>query len=315
MHAANVRIQPAAMTLPNFLVLGAAKAGTSALHQYLLQHPAIFLHPTWKEPRFFAYEGQPPTYCGPGDETFNRRTITTLDAYAAYFENVRHETAIGEVSPVYLYSERAPACIQHYIPQAKFIVVLRHPVDRAYSHFLQLVRDQREPLRDFAQALAAEDARVRANWEWSRYFRRVGRYHEQLTRYFDHFDRRQFQIHLYEDFEADPVGMCRDIFRFLGVDDAFTPDTSRRHNQSTLPTSVAFQRALHAVARMLLPAKSLLPTTWWRRGGMIWRRLYESNQFRPALDPELRRQLTASFRDEIRRLEALIERDLSRWLE
>lgn len=303
-----------AMTLPNFLVIGAAKSGTSALHQYLLQHPAIFLHPTWKEARFFAYDGHPPTYRGPGDLKSNRRALSSLDAYAAYFRDVKNETAVGEVSPVYLFHERAPACIQRYVPDVKLIAVLRHPVDRGYSHFLHLVRDHREPLRDFAQALAEEDARVEANWEWSWFYRRVGRYADQLERYFARFDRRQIQIHLYDDFEADPVRVCQSIFRFLGVDDGFVPDSSKRYNESTFSTNPARTRRLLAFAHAVVPVKRVLPTQWWRRGSMIWRRAYASDHFKPTLDPDLRRQLTASCQDEIHRLETLIERDLSHWL-
>src|SRR5215510_6296020 len=95
------------MTLPNFLGLGAAKAGTTSLHYYLQQHPEVYL-PTWKELRFFAYDGQPPNYHGPGDKKSNQRTTTTLEVYSTYFAAVTREKAIGEVSPVYLYSERAP---------------------------------------------------------------------------------------------------------------------------------------------------------------------------------------------------------------
>lgn len=302
------------MNLPNFLVLGAAKAGTSALYEYLRQHPAIFLSPTFKELRFFAYDGHPPNYRGPGDIESNRQTTSSLQAYGAHFDAVRRETAIGEVSPVYLYSERAPACIRRYVPEAKLIVMLRHPVDRAYSHFLHLVRDGREPLRSFAQALAEEDARVRANWEWSWHYRRVGRYCDQLERYFGRFDRRQFQIFLYDDFEADPARVCRDLFRFLGVDDGFIPDTSRRYNESAIPRNPKLLRAIRVVAQTLLGPPPLMPAAWWRRVTATWRSLYESSRVKPPLDPELRRQLTASCRDDIRRLETLIERDLSPWL-
>jgi hypothetical protein len=305
------------MPLPNFLVLGAAKAGTTSLHQYLRQHPEVYL-PRWKELRFFAYDGQPPLYNGPGDKTANQWTTTTLEAYCAYFAAVTNEKAIGEVSPVYLYSERAPERIQHYIPKAKLIAILRDPIDRAYSHFLHFVRDGREPVLNFVQALAKEDQRVRDNWEWSWHYRRVGLYYHQLCRYFERFDRHQIRIYLYEDFQTDPLGLLQDIFRFLGVDESFTPDTAQRHNVSGIQRDKTLAKALLRVRRhgkvLLEPIKPFLPALLWRRGAITLWRLYNRNLIKPPLDPEIRTTLVASYREDIIQLQTLIGRDLSRWL-
>ena len=307
------------MTLPNFLVIGAAKAGTSSLEMYLRQHPEIFLNSTWKELRFFAYDGHPPSYAGPGDVESNKHTITTLGTYQAQFQGASGKKAIGEVSPIYLYSERAPERIAHYIPDVKLIAVLRNPVERAYSHYMNLRRDLRETEGSFARALALEDDRIRKNWEWSWHYRRVGLYHDQLGRYFGRFDSSRIRVFLYDDLQRDPGGMTRDVFRFLGVDDTVVPDTSVRFNVSGLPRSRALPRALMRtrtyLLRTLAPVEPYIPTALWRGGGtMIWA-LYNANFAKPPLGDDVRSSLVEYFRDDVRRLEALIGRDLSHWLE
>ncbi|MGL6339568.1 MAG: sulfotransferase family protein, partial [Waterburya sp.] len=141
--------------MPNFLIIGAAKAGTTALHEYLQQHPQIYLTPT-KETNFFAFEGEIINFQGTGDEALKDFSITDLNTYQAEFEQVTQELAIGEACPSYLYYPQAATRIKQYIPDARLIVILRNPVERAYANFLHIVRDDRETHRDFALALQAE---------------------------------------------------------------------------------------------------------------------------------------------------------------
>jgi hypothetical protein len=307
------------MTLPNFLVIGAAKAGTTSLEMYLRQHPEIFFNATWKELRFYAYDGRPPAYDGPGDVVSNRHTITTLAAYEAQFREAAGRKAVGEVSPVYLYSPRAPERIAHYTPDVKLIAVLRNPVERAYSHYLHLRRDRRETETSFARALALEEERIRRNWEWSWHYRRVGLYHEQLARYVARFDRSRIRIFLYDDFQRDPCGVIGEILRFLEVDDAFVPDTSVRHNVSGLPRSRSFPRALMRTRTYLLdklaPVEPYIPSALWRGGGTTIWALYNANFAKPPIEDGVRRELVDYFRDDVRRLERLVGRDVSHWLE
>ena len=111
------------MTLPNFLIIGAPKAGTTSLYSYFREHPAIFM-PELKEPRFFGYEGQ-------GDRI--RFPVRTLEEYTALFDGVTTETAIGEATPHYLVYPVAAQRIRDLIPGVRLIASLRDPVDRAYS--------------------------------------------------------------------------------------------------------------------------------------------------------------------------------------
>ena len=277
------------MPLPNFLVIGAAKAGTTAVYDYLKQHPQIYMSPL-KETNFFALEGQEVRFRGLGDDgTINALSLTTLDAYLAQFGGVVHETAIGEASPLYLYSPRAADRIRHYIPDAKLIAILRNPVERAFSAFSHLVRDRREPL-DFGRALDAEDVRVHQGWEHIWHYTRMGFYHAQLTRYYDLFARAQIKVYLYDRFDADSISVLQDIFRFLGVEDTFVPDVSCRPNVSRPPDPPLGQ----------LGAPYPDGPTATRR---------------PIMSPEIRRHLVELFRPDIVQLEELCGQDLSVWLD
>lgn len=230
------------MTMPNFLLIGAMKAGTTAFYQHLDQHPEVYMSPN-KEPNFFAFEGEKLDFRAPSDiEGLNRHAVTDIDEYRALFDGVSGEKAVGEASHWYMYKPEASDRIKHHIPEAKMIAILRDPAERAYSEFMHFVRDGDEPITDFAEALRQEKARIHANWTMGRYVDR-GYYYTQLKRYFDRFDPGQIRVYLYEDLRADPLLVMQETFRFLGVDDAFVPDTSIRTNVSGVPRN----RALHAV--------------------------------------------------------------------
>lgn len=224
------------MPLPNFLIIGTAKAGTTSLYRYLAQHPQIYMSPI-KEPNFFALEGQEVDFCGPGDEMYIKQfSVTDCGGYEGLFEGVSSEVAVGEVSPLYLYSRAAPHCICSYAPETKLIVILRHPVERAYSAFLHLLRDEREPLGNFA-ALRVEEKRVQENWEHIWHYRGMGFYAAQLGRYYRHFSPEQIRVYLYESLQREPLALIADILRFLGVDETFRLDISVRYNEPGIPVT------------------------------------------------------------------------------
>ncbi|MGH3086090.1 MAG: sulfotransferase family protein [Rubrobacteraceae bacterium] len=307
------------MTMPNFLIIGAAKCGTTALYHYLDQHPEIYMSPE-KEPRFFALEGEIPDFRGPADDRgINRCRFTNITAYRELFRGVSGEKAAGEASTLYLYSPKAPERISHHVPDAKLIAVLRNPVDRAYSAFLFMLRDSREPLSDFGRALAEEERRIAENWGPEYHYRRRGFYHSQLKRYYERFGGDQIKVYLYDELNSDPAGVVRDIFRFLGVDDAFEPDMSSRHNVSGVPQSRVLQ-SLYLSLRKSSPAKSalkaLIPEKPRRK---MYRRVLSGVQKRnlgkaPPLSPETREELIEAYREDIIKTQDLIGKDLSGWL-
>ncbi len=218
------------MSLPNFVILGAAKAGTTSLYFYLMQHPAIRMS-LLKETNYLALKDEPLDFRGPGDaETINSFSLKTEADYRATFAHCPPGCIIGEATPLYLYSPRAPGEIKNMVPDAKLIAILRNPVDRAYSAFLHLVRDHRETTRDFLEALRLEPTRIADHWEHIWHYVAMGRYAEQLARYYELFPREQIKVYIYRDFRLDPSGIMADLFRFLNVDDSIEIDQSLRYN-------------------------------------------------------------------------------------
>lgn len=306
------------MTMPNFLVIGAQKAGTTSLYYYLGQHPQIYMSPV-KEPNFFAAEGETSDPHDPN--------VTSIEAYRRLFKGVSDETAIGEVSPWYLYSQNAPERIKHYLPDAKLIAILRNPIERAYSQFLHFVREGREHHTDFVRALREEEIRVRDNLAAGRdadrgahgaYVSR-GFYYAQLKRYLELFDRDQIKIILSEDLSSDPSGVLQDVFRFLEVDKTILPATSAKHNVSGVPKNRvlhAFLAKPHALKRLYRPLKPHLPSGLRLRLAGVLAGLNDKNTVgTPRLPPEARQRLIEVYRDDILQLQELLQRDLSRWLQ
>src|SRR6185312_3684389 len=169
--------------LPNLLIVGAAKAGTTSLHALINRHPAAFMSEL-KEPRFFAYEGErPEAFGGPDAHILISSIVKTRSEYERLFAGVTDERVVGESSPAYLYSPVAATRIRETIPDAKIIVVLRDPAERAYSHWVDNVGSGWEPVHDFARALDLYDERCRQNW-WRKWdYIGHGYYAEQLERY------------------------------------------------------------------------------------------------------------------------------------
>ena len=298
------------MTMPNFLVIGAAKAGTTSLYNYLKEHPQIYMSPH-KEPRFFALEGKPIDFQGPGDLT-RFKFVTNIESYLALFEEVYHEVAIGEASPWYLYVPQAPKRIKNHIPNAKLIAILRDPVERAYSNFLHAVSEELEPLNDFTQAMEAEEERIRHNWSYRWHYKQKGFYSVQIKRYYALFDRDQIRFYLYDDFITSPMSVMQDIFRFLGVDDTFVPNTSQKHNVSRLPKNKMLDKLFRQPNSMKSLLKPFFPSSLRKQ---VKTNLINLNfQKKPQLLPEVRKQLIEEYREDILRLQELIQRDLSAWL-
>lgn len=306
---------------PNFLIIGAAKSGTTALWHYLRQHPEVFMTST-KHTRFFAFEEE-PRFCGPpprsrgpvGTNSSVPYAVTDLDAYHALFREAKEETAVGEASHSYMYQPGAAERIHAYKADMKLVAILRQPAERAFSHFRQMVRDGREPIDDFLRALDEEDARVRERWWPDFHYGRIGLYGAQLERYFELFARDRIRAYLYEDLNGDPAGVLRDVFRFLGVDEGFSPDASARYNASGVPKNAALHLILQKL-RMTRPlAKRLLPEESYRSLLRLGSDLHNQNLTKPRLAPEVRAEVTEKyFRGDISKLEGLIGRDLSAWL-
>ena len=150
------------MALPDFLVIGAPKAGTTALHTALAAHPGLDMSAI-KEPKFFLTDGPPPDRGGgPGDVQTYREHVWRRTDYEALFAGAPPGTLRGESTPFYLYDRDAQRRIGELIPRVKMIVILRDPVERAHSNWTHLWSAGLEPVGDFARACAEEDTRIAA---------------------------------------------------------------------------------------------------------------------------------------------------------
>jgi hypothetical protein len=301
---------------PNFLIIGGAKAGTSALWYYLRQHPQVYVVPR-KHTRFFAYDVEYPHFRGPAPkDPGTPYSIVNMEDYRALFDGVTTETAIGEISWTYLYRPEAPERIKEFAPGIKLIAILRHPTDRAYSHYRQNVKAGRERIPDFLRALGEEEARVRDCWWPEFHYVQVGLYSAQLERYLELFDRDQLRVYLHEDFDRDPSGFLRDVLQFLGVDRTFTPEAFTRYNSAATPRN----RTLHALLQTMRASRPtverFVPDGQLRRMVRIGSDLHKRNLAPPRLSPGVRKSVTDRyFREDILKTQDLLQRDLSSWLD
>jgi hypothetical protein len=207
------RATASARPLPDFLIIGAQKAGTTALYAYLRRHPAI-TGPSWKEVSYF-------------DRHYGRGAAW----YRGNFPNrVRARgKLVGEASPSYIFHPLGPERVKALVPEARLVALVRNPVDRALSHYHHEVALGREPLR-FEDALDAEEDRLRGEEErlaadlnyfsrawWSHAYKSRGRYAEQLERWLAVFPREQLLILPSEDLGGEPERTHARVLDFLGA--------------------------------------------------------------------------------------------------
>jgi hypothetical protein len=209
------------------------------------------------------------------------------------------------VSPEYLANPRAAGRIRERLPAARLVAILRSPVERAFSDYLMYVRDGAEPETDFGRALDAQEERRRTGAPTG-YYVETGFYGRQLRPYFEAFPRERIQVHLFEDFAADPAAVLRDLFAFLGVDPGLGRVPERAVNVSGVPRNALVAAAVRG-GRRLAP---LLPSALRRRAKAAVARGLE----RPALAPEHRRRLVELYREDVAELERLLDRQLDGWL-
>lgn len=303
------------MKLPTFLIIGAAKAGTTSLYNYLKVHPQVYMSPV-KETNFFALDGKglEAYWQGYALDPFASSThaIDTWDKYQLLYQRANGARAIGEASPAYLYVPQVPHRIRHYLPDVKLVAVLRNPVDRAYSHYIYYRRDGREQQVDFLKALDEEEQRIRQGQVATWSYKQMGYYHALLKPYYELFDPAQIRVYLFEELRADPAALLADLSAFLEIDMAPGGDHLERHNASGLPRSRWLQRLL---VRNNVIKKILKPLLSEHQKQRLLASVQQLNLTRaPAMPSEARARLVEEYRDDILRLQELIGKDVSHWL-
>jgi len=283
--------------LPDFIIIGAHKAGTSSLYRYLQQHPSIFM-PVLKEPRFFAFNEDNPTHREKSRQVF---PIRTLPEYEALFEEGVSFDLVGEASPEYLNSSIAAKRIYECCSTVKLIVSLRNPSDRAYSLYQMSFRSGRTE--------SSFPDWINGQMRKSDYSIRTLFYYENLARYFDLYKRDKIKVCLFDDIRANSAAVVKDLYGFLNVDQSFTPDTSKTYNQGGLPKNRLLHRLL-SNRNLRNVVKPFIPSKAKDFANKLTAKNLEKAS---SIDADYKLELNSMFKDDINKLEELICRDLSSW--
>ena len=292
--------------MPDFFIVGAPKCGTTAMYDYLRQHPGVFM-PFHKEPLFF------------GSDLTRRYGQMSRREYEALFAEARPDQRVGEASAWYLFSTRAALEIADAAPDARIVVMLRNPIDVMYAQHSQLLFSEQEDIADFGEALAAEEDRAAGRRlppgpirpENLRY-RAMVRFAEQLERYIDAFGADRVHVIIHEDLVADVAAEYRRLVTFLGADPEFHPDFTPS-NENKRVRQRWLQRLIWnpPLVRRLIPVARRYPIAHRLRGRLL--SMNSRVERRAPMDPALRRRLTLELAPEVERLGRLIGRDLSAW--
>ena len=271
-------VAPASTVLPNFVVIGAMRSGSTSLYKYLQAHPEVYM--PRKEIHFF-----------------DRKWDRGLSWYHTRFEGHSGQPAVGEATPTYLAEPAALDRMASTIPDARLLAVLRDPVDRAYSHYWMEHARARDP-RTFEEAIADELAGRPGT---SDYLAR-GRYIGQLEDVCVRFPRAQLRVVLFDDLRDHPHDTYADVCRFLGIDDRFVPPRlGERVNRY-----VEFRSMRLRMIRRQLPSTL--------RIGRIVGRLNARDGPYPPMASGTRAELRRHFAPEIAALGDWLGRDLAIWV-
>lgn len=291
---------------PGVFLVGAAKAGTTSLYAALASHGGLCA-PAVKEPRHFLVGDPELTFAGPGDAALRRRIVEEPEAYRALYDG----GGVGEGldgSVAYLWSPGAARRIAAVRPDARILMVLRQPVDRAYSQWLHLVRDGSETL-GFEDAWRAEAGRVARGWSYLWQYRGRGCYAAQVARYDAVFPAARIHVEVYDDLVREPDAVYARVASFCGLTGELRAPP--RLNDGHLVRRGVVGRFLSGESGWKDVVRGWMPAGLRRRlaaAAFRWNRVEA-----PPLDPGLRARLTAELEPEIAALEARLGRSLAAW--
>ena len=290
------------MTLPNFLIIGAPKAGTTSLKYALAEHPEVFMAPDKpvSEPHFLSY----------GFDQWPNWAIKDQATYEALFDEAGDAKAVGEKSTWYLFSQQTPEHVARTLPGVKAIAMLRDPVGRAYSSYrfnLQLGMDS---VQSFDDALALEEERAAQGCGFDLRYFEAGLYAQQLQRWFDAIGRERVLVLIFEDLIHDPSSHLREASAFLGIDESRKVEPSHR-NKTTAVRSPKVLRMVNKARTEL----SWLPGPLKKIASKTVSRLNSSDKAPPPLAPATAKALAERYTPDVDALSAVLDRDLrSVWL-
>jgi hypothetical protein len=302
--------------MPDFLVVGSPKAGSTALHDALAAHPQLFASPV-KEPKYFLTGGVPPLraeHRGPGDAHSSREWVWRRADYEQLFRDAPAGSLSFESTPFYLWSRSSHRRMAADVPDAKLIAVIRDPVDRAFSNWTHLRADGLEPEADFVQACYREADRVRAGWAPFWRYLELGRYGEQLQHLYRYFDPARVLVIRYRRLIDEPRETLDEACHFLGVDTGAVTGLPESNLGRWAGDGVR-NDVLRRVVRAGAAAGSLADPKVWRAAERPLRNLLQRGGLpRPRITPEQRAELIPYFRDDIALLCDLLGSDYAEWL-
>ncbi|MBU2787648.1 sulfotransferase [Acidithiobacillus sp. VAN18-1] len=285
---------------PNFYIVGAVKSGTTSLYAYLRQHPQVFL-PNWKEPHFFT-QPQPSR-----EQAHLIRYVADAAHYQHLYQGADAFPRIGDASPSYLWCPAAAQRIHQVAPDAKIIVILRDPVERAYAQYLMDFAEGAVHL-PFVQALRRDWERPDKGWGISQLYVELGQYSEQIRRYQALFGQDQVLVLLLEDLKKRPRAVLEAVTGFLGIDAgpiaAMDLDKAYNAHRSARGEWVRYL-AGSRISRFI--GDVVLPRAW---GKYIWQHWLLCDHDKPAMDEDARNFLQEIYAPEIVALEQLLGRPL-----
>jgi hypothetical protein len=276
---------------PNFIVVGAAKAGTTWLYQCLREHPEVFVS-TPKELHFFSRE---------------KNYSKGVDWYLSHFKEA-NQPAVGEVCPSYMYLPKVPPRMHSWNPEVKIIFILRNPIQRAYSAYCMQL-DHGETTQDIKQELST-----------SSLFAQRGLYYQQIQEYLNIFSKEQVKILIYDDLKKDPETFLKQVYDFLDIDQSYQPETLRKRENARKPPprNMAIYQPMRSLYLNLIeknPNLEVFVHHIRRKGYLnLFYQLMRGGSY-PKLSEEVARKLAVFYDDDIKALSKMMNRDLSYWLE
>lgn len=282
---------------PNFLIIGEPRCGTTSLHDWLSMHPDIYMSPV-KEPHYFSSINFPKI------ERQILKTTRSKRKYLSYFKNGASRPLRGESSTYYLSDPEAPKKIKKVIPDAKMIVVLREPVDRAYSHYLLYSR-RGEQEKTFAE-IVSENLKGRSNPVYD--LVELGRYYKHLKNYSRYFKEDQILVVFFDDLVKKPRFVVSQVLEFLGADLSVinklnfeTASNGYTQPRNKLSSAILSNKLLTGVGLRALPRSALRK---------IRTKLLVSGK-KPKIDMRAEATLKKAYEKQIDQLEILLKRDCS----
>jgi len=296
--------------LPNFLIVGAGRCGTTSICQYLGEHPEIYMSPK-RETEFFASKHIKQPYNGPGDKAI---IIDSIEHYSDLFCLVKDEIAIGECSPIYLYyADKVIPEIKQSLGDPRIVVLLRNPVSRAISAYKRMARDRREEY-SIEYALTREKERINNNFSLIWHYQKAGLYADSVRAYIDAFKR--VKVIMYDDLCQNPQKVMSDLYCFLEVDTNFVPKTDRVYNISGFPRFRIFHdfiRHPHKIKNFIKPFLRIFFSN--QKLYRIRQKLMQKGlKLDLPIDPKIVKSLRNFYCQDIIKLQNMLGRDLSSWI-